>query len=60
MIVPTEVIERIYDFYKTKNNYKEVEQILNMCEKWMPKDKETNDKRWMLLSRYKEEQIHRD
>ena len=35
----TEVIERIYDFYKTKNNYKEVEQILNMCEKWMPKIK---------------------
>ena len=57
---PTEVIERIYDFYKTKNNYKEVEQILNMCEKWMPKDKETNDKRWMLLSRYKEEQIYLD
>ena len=57
---PTEVIERIYDFYKTKNNYKEVEQILNMCEKWMPKDKETNDKRWVHLSRYKEEQIYLD
>ena len=57
---PAEVLERIQQFYETKNNYKEVEQILKMCKKWMPKNSEENEKRLLKVSRYKEEQIYLD
>ena len=57
---PIEVLERVQQFYQSKDNYKEVNQILNMCKKWMPKNNIENDKRMTLMSRYKEEQIYLD
>ena len=57
---PIEVLERVQQFYQSKDNYKEVNQILSMCKKWMPKNNTENDKRMTLMSRYKEEQIYLD
>lgn len=58
--LPNEQIERIIEFYESKNNYKPVQRILQFCKNNLAKTPEENARRYELVKEYKYEQIYLD